>query len=138
MKIRNVVWDEDTKSNRVVMFGSYGLNGNLTSKKSGNYIEVDKSDIDTIKEYKRVEVINCLSVLRGELLTDPRFGVGILDKPSKEILDIEILDILRTKLDLIVDTFESTQEGRNYNVYFKATTPEGVEIDLTYNYNFIS
>jgi hypothetical protein len=138
MRIRNVVWDEDTQSNRVVLFGSHGINGSLEAKKSPDYIEVDTDNINTIKEYKRIEVINCLSVFKGEITTDKQFGISLLEKPSKEMLDIEIMDILRNKLSLSVEVFESTKEGRTYSIYFEATTPEGVEIDLTYNYNFIS
>ncbi len=138
MRLRNVVWDEDTKTNKVVMFGSYGVTGSLTSKKAPSYLEVKNSDIETIKEYKRIEAISCLSVFRGEIKTDPSFGIGLLEKPSKELLDIEILDILRTRLSLVVDVFQSTKEGRHYSIYFEATTPEGVELDLAYNYNFVN
>ena len=137
MRIRNVVWDESTKSNRVVLFGSYGVNSNLTSKKEADYVEVDTEDVETIKNYKRIEAINCLSVFKGEIIEDRQFGISILEKPSKEMLDIEILDILRNRLSLIVDVFKSTKEGRTYSIYFEATTPDGVEIDLSYNYNFI-
>lgn len=138
MRLRNVVWDEDTQTNRVVMFGSHGITGSLTSKKAPNYIEVKGTDVEAIKEYKKIEVINCLSVFKGEIKSDLQFGVGILNKPSKEMLDIEILDILRSRLSLLVDVFESKQEGRTYSVYFEATTPEGVELDITYNYNFMN
>lgn len=138
MKIRNVVWDENTRTNKVVWFGSIGRTGSGASIKHSNYVNVTGRDVENIKDYKRIEIINYLSVLKGEIKSDPKFGVSILDKPSKEILDIEILDILRTRLSLIVNVFNSKQEGRNYNLYFEATTPEGVELDITYNYNFSS
>lgn len=138
MRLRNVVWDDDTQSNRVVMFGSYGITGSLTSKKSPNYIVVDTNDVDTIKEYKRIETISCLSVLKGEITSDKLFGISLFEKPTKEMLDIEVLDILRNQLSLTVEEFVSVKEDRAYSISFEATTPEGVEFDLSYNYNFIN
>ena len=141
MRLRNAVWDEDTQSNRVVMFGSYGvksIDGVLVSKSAPSYIVVDTNDIDTIKEYKRVEAISCLSVLKGEITSDKLFGISLFDKPTKEMLDIEILDILRNQLSLTVEEFTSIKEDRSYSISFEATTPEGVEVNLSYNYNFIN
>lgn len=138
MRLRNIVYDEDSGTNKLVLFGSYGINGSGKALKHSNYLEVDGTDVDKIKEYKRIEAIHCLSVFKGEIATDTQFGISLLEKPSKEMLDIEILDILRSKLSLTVNSFKSTKEGRIYSIEFEATTPEGVEVDLSYNYNFAS
>lgn len=136
MKIRNVVYDNKSKTNKVVWFGSIGTDANGLSIKADNHVEVKSLNIEAIKEYKRIEVINSLSVLKGELKHNKRFGISLLDKTTKELLDIEVLDILRSQLSLVVLSFQSKQEGRDYRLEFQATTPEGVQLDISYNYNF--
>lgn len=142
MKLRRVIWDEDAKINRVVWFGSRGTtidtsSGRNVAIKEDNYLEVKKDDPESIKEQKRIEIITYLSTMKGEIRTNPKFGFGgLLNKSSKELMDIEIMDILRNQLGLLVTEFKSTQEGRKYEVYFEATTYDGIEIDMTYAYSY--
>ena len=141
MKLRRVIWDENTQTNRVVWFGSRGTtvdnNGYKNAIKEDNYLEVDASDIESVKEQKRIEIIIALSTMKGEIKSNPKFGFGgLVNKSSKELMDIEIMDILRNDLDLLVTEFRSTQEDRKYEVYFEVTTYDGVEIDMEYAYSY--
>jgi hypothetical protein len=139
MKLRRIVYDEDDKINKVVWFGSKGTtaekDGRKLAVKEDNYLKVDPYDIESIKEQKRMEIIIALSTIKGEIKDNPKFGFGgLINKSSKEMMDIEITNLLRNDLGLLITKFESTQEDRKYKLYFEATTYDGVEINMTYSY----
>lgn len=137
MRLRRVVYDEDKHINKVVWFGSSGINHEGKMTKEDNYLEVNASDVESVKEQKRIEIIIALSTMKGEIKSNPKFGFGgLVNKASKELIDIEIMNILRNDLGLLVTNFTSTQEGRNYEVYFEVSTYDGVEIDMTYTYSY--
>ena len=136
MKLRRVVWDDDAKINKVVWFGSRGTK-NDNSIKEDNYLNVDTSDPESIKECKRIEIIIALNTMKGEIKSNPKFGFGgLVNKSSKELMDIEIMNILRNDLGLLVTEFQSKQVDRRYEVYFEVTTYEGIELDMTYTYSY--
>lgn len=146
MKTRRIVYDDKTNMYKVVWFGSIGFTQNLSEDgkelerhkiPQENYLDVKIDDIESIKEYKKQEVVMMLSTLRGELKHSPNFGFrGLLTKYPKELLDIEILDILRNQAGLLVSSFNSTKKDREYSVEFVASTPSGISIDMSYAYSY--
>ena len=51
-------------------------------------------------------------------------------KQTKEETDIEIQEALRKKLNLVVNSYVSVMQGRDYHCRFTVTTPRGNLISL--------
>lgn len=109
MKCRNIVTNSDG-SKTIVWFGSIGKKDNGDAIKAENY--VDK------QEGLAASLTQRLSIIKGELvMSDPNYGLPLLDKVDKTIMDSVVIDIILTHPDVkSIMKFTSVVEDSIYKI----------------------
>ena len=122
MKIRKIIAGE------VQWFGQNRPTSKSQKVYDTPFLEI-KNETDYIEAYK-YRIYNLLNIIKGEL-PDKTYGIkGVFGKQTKEETDVEIQEALRTKLDLVINSFTSTLADRDYECKFTVTTPKGIAITM--------
>ena len=126
MKVRKI--EKDSNGNLKVRWFRYP-----STKNNQTTYESPFLDVKTKEDYLQLvtyQIYGFLNVVKGEL-KDKTWGIkGVFGKQSKEEIDMEIQEGLSKKLNLVITSYVSKLEDRNYTCRFTVTTPKGYEITI--------
>lgn len=119
MKIRKLVYNESSRSYIPQWFGDDKI------------LQVDNSNPESVREYYKYKSIVALITIKGELTQDPDFGFeGMFSKKSKELIDLEVQEILRNTVGLTLLQFSSSVKDTTYSCSWEAMTPSGITLSM--------
>ena len=108
MRCRNIVKRSDG-SKTIVWFGSIGKDENGNAIKAENYVGSQQGLAASLTQR--------LSILKGELWTNINYGLPLLEKVDKTIMDSVVIDILLTHPDVkSILKFASKVENNVYKI----------------------
>lgn len=115
--------------NRVVWFGSYGMNTDGTAMFVNEYDTHD--NFSSEKEMVADSLTQYLSVIKGEIWYAINYGLPLIDNLSKIEMDVEVADIVMSHPYVEnIDLFESTLDKLHYSCHMTLKTTFG-ELELS-------
>lgn len=123
MKTRRLV--KDNQTNNIVWFGSYGKNDDGTAK----FANVDNKHDNYCVENDAIAgaLTQKLSVLKNELWFNVNYGLPLLDKSTKAIMDATAANIImKTSGVKELLSFTSKVVNNTYYCNFKVKTIYGI------------
>lgn len=119
MKIRKLIYNESSRSYTPQWFGKDKI------------LQVDNSDPESVREYYKYKSIVALITIKGEIPTREDFGFeGMFSKKSKELIDLEVQEILRSEVGLTLLQFSSNVKDTSYSCSWEALTPSGITVSM--------
>lgn len=119
MKIRRLVYNERSRSYTPQWFGEDRI------------LQVDNSNPESVREYYKYKCIVALITIKGEIAQDTDFGFeGLFSKKSKELIDLEVQEILRNEVGLTLLQFNSIVKDSTYSCSWEAMTPSGITLSM--------
>ena len=119
MKFRKLVYDENIKGYKPQWFGK------------DKFLQIDKNNSESIKEFYKYRSIIALITLKGEISSKQDFGFeGMLGKKSRDLIDIEVQEILKNNVGLTLLEFKSELIDRTYKCSWQGMTPSGEIVNM--------
>lgn len=116
MRCRNMV--KTGKGHQIVFFGSYGKDLSGNAIKADNYVEKGEALAKLLTQK--------LSVIRKELWFNVSFGLPLIDKSSKIMMDATVADIIMHTDDVKdILEFKSTIVDKTYKCTVKILSTFG-------------
>jgi hypothetical protein len=122
MRTRRIVRFAD--ENRVVWFGSYGMNSDGTAMFFNEYDVHD--NFSEGKEMVADSLTQYLSVIEGEIWYAVTYGLPLVENLSKIEMDAEVANIVMSHPNVeSIELFESILRGRHYECHMTLNTTFG-------------
>lgn len=116
--------------NRVVWFGSYGMNSDGTAMFFNEYDVHD--NFSSEKEMVADSLTQYLSVIKGEIWYAINYGLPLVDNLSKMEMDVEVANIVMSHPNVEnIELFESSLKDRHYECHMTLNTTFG-EVEVSF------